>query len=71
MPLPFTAPASQALTIMTSLQAHEVENVSYFTDVKIMGIALNTSTIRLIAYNNGSHTVYAQIACHVIAREAY
>ena len=71
IPLPFTAPASQALTIMTSLQAHEVENVSYFTDVKIMGIALNASTIRLIAYNNGSHTVFAQIACHVIAREAY
>ena len=71
IPLPFTAPDSKALTIMTSLQTHEVENVSYFTDVKIMGIALNTSTIRLIAYNNGSHTVYAQIACHVIAREAY
>nr|DAZ74333.1 MAG TPA: hypothetical protein [Caudoviricetes sp.] len=71
IPLPFSAPAARALTIITSLQANEVESVSYFTDVKTMGIALNENTISLIAYNNGTHGVSAQIACHVILRETY
>ena len=71
IPLPFSVPEARALTVITALQAHEVESVSYFTDVKTIGIALNESTIRLIAYNNGTHGVGAQIACHVIERAAY
>ena len=71
IPLPFSAPEPRALTILTSLQAHEVESVPYFTDVKTMGIALNGNTVRLFAYNNGTHNVSAQIACHVIERAAY